>query len=145
MAKNKLRGWAGTAAIALALVASPLTDADVARADEASDAQAVISDQLEAFSRDDWTEAFTFASPLIKEMFGTPERFGQMVRGGYPMVWRPATVQFVETTGEPPRLIQRVLFTDLEGRIWVARYEMIQLSGGAWRINGVSIEEQAGA
>lgn len=142
MAKTTLRGWAGTAVIALALMGSPAAHAQDGGADAA---RAVISEQLEAFSRDDWAEAFTFASPNIKRIFETPERFGQMVRGGYPMVWRPSTVEFVETIGEPPRLLQRVLLTDAEGRLWIARYEMIQMEDGSWRINGVQVEEEAGA
>ena len=54
------------------------------RADDA--ARQVISDQIAAFQQDDFETAFTYASPMIKGIFGTPERFGQMVREGYPMV-----------------------------------------------------------
>ena len=61
---------------------------------QSDDIEAVIGAQLEAFAADDFAKAFTFASPMIKGMFGTPERFGQMVRGGYPMVWRPSRVEF---------------------------------------------------
>ena len=54
----------------------------------------VISDQIAAFEADDFATAFGFASPAIREMFGTPDRFGRMVREGYPMVWRPGGVRF---------------------------------------------------
>ena len=58
--------------------------------------RAVISQQIEAFKADDFAKAFGFASPAIKEIFGSPERFGAMVREGYPMVWRPGDLRFRE-------------------------------------------------
>ena len=48
------------------------------------------------FLQDDFATAFTFASPNIQGIFGTHQNFGQMVRSGYPMVWRPADVQYIE-------------------------------------------------
>lgn len=56
----------------------------------------VIGSQLDAFEADDVDRAFGFASNGIRGMFGTPERFGQMVREGYPMVWRPGEVRYLE-------------------------------------------------
>ena len=35
--------------------------------------RATIESQIEAFQADDFARAFTFASPTIKQMFGTPE------------------------------------------------------------------------
>ncbi|MEM6669591.1 MAG: DUF4864 domain-containing protein [Pseudomonadota bacterium] len=133
------------AAVALAIVLSASASAHAQSDESSAAAQQVIASQLEAFSRDDWSEAFTFASPNIKRIFGTPERFGQMVRNGYPMVWRPSRTEFVEVLGEAPRIIQRVLLTDGDGRIWIAQYAMLQLQDGSWKIDGVQIEEQAGA
>ncbi len=39
----------------------------------------VIIRQLEAFNDRDAEEAFTYASPMIKRLFGTPENFGNML------------------------------------------------------------------
>ena len=66
-----------------------------ARSDEAA-MQSVISDQIEAFLAEDTTRAFDFASPFIQRKFGTPETFGDMVRQGYPMVWQPSDVTFLD-------------------------------------------------
>jgi hypothetical protein len=52
--------------------------------------ETTIQNQLNAFIADDFATAFTFASPNIKGIFGTPENFGAMVTQGYPMVHRPA-------------------------------------------------------
>lgn len=56
--------------------------------------QNVIAAQIEAFQQDDFQTAFTFASPKIQMLFGSPENFGKMVQNGYPMVWRPSDVTF---------------------------------------------------
>ena len=110
-----------------------------ARADEA--ARKVISDQIAAFQQDDFTTAFTFASPMIQGIFGTPQRFGQMVRNGYPMVWRPAEVEFLEAEPEGEALVQDVLIRDADGVYYELEYEMIQSEGG-WKINGVQVKRR---
>lgn len=110
----------------------------------AAEIEAVIGRQIAAFLAEDVETAFGFASPAIRALFGTPERFGRMVREGYPMVWRPAQVRFLDLREEAGRLRQRVMITDAEGRLHLLDYEMIELDGG-WRINGVRILRAAGA
>ena len=97
-----------------------------------------IQSQVDAFLVDDFAEAFTFASPMIQGMFGSPERFGAMVRQGYPMVWRPAEVEFLELRDERGVPVQRVRMRDAEGREHFLDYFMIRGETG-WRINGVSL------
>jgi len=62
---------------------------------QSDEIKAVIGNQIEAFLADDFATAFTFASPMIREIFRTPENFGSMVRNGYPMVWRPAEIRYL--------------------------------------------------
>jgi hypothetical protein len=100
--------------------------------------QAVISAQISAFQSDDFDTAFTFASPNIRRMFGSSERFGDMVRQGYPMVYRPGSLRFLDVTQRGNALIQRVLVTDADGRIHVLEYEMLGIEG-AFVINGVRL------
>ena len=101
----------------------------------------VIQSQIDAFLKDDFAAAFTFASPMIQGMFGNAANFGTMVRQGYPMVWRPADVRFLEQKEPAPgRHLQNVMMQDAAGRIHVLEYEMIQIDGN-WRINGVRILE----
>ncbi|MDJ0627446.1 MAG: DUF4864 domain-containing protein [Rhodobacter sp.] len=116
-----------------ALLAMALTGPAKAQDDPIS---GVIASQIEAFQRDDFATAFTFASPVIKGMFGTPERFGMMVRQGYPMVWRPAEVQYLEQRQSGPFTYQKVLIEDRQGALFTLEYEMIQTPEG-WQINGV--------
>ncbi len=96
----------------------------------------VIQDQIEAFKQDDFATAFSFASPSIKQMFGSADRFGMMVRQGYPMVWRPADVQYLDQSTEGGRVFQNVLITDAQGVPHLLEYQMIQTPEG-WQINGV--------
>ena len=104
--------------------------------------QGVIERQIEAFKADDFATAFTFASPAIKGIFGTPERFGQMVRQGYPMVHRPAEVRFLELREVAGQLWQRVMMTDAAGKAHFLDYQMIETPEG-WQINGVQLLEAA--
>jgi len=107
------------------------------RADETS-IQTVIQSQITAFQQDDFATAFTYASPTIRQLFGTPERFGMMVRQGYPMVWRPGRVDFLPLKSEENRSVQDVMITDQAGMVHVLRYTMIEGDPG-WQINAVQV------
>ncbi|MDJ0993095.1 MAG: DUF4864 domain-containing protein [Dinoroseobacter sp.] len=122
----------------LFLALSVVWAASVAQADDAADIQATIGAQIEAFKADDFAEAFTYASPMIQSMFGSSERFGVMVRNGYPMVWRPAEVQYLSLEERGGSLYQKVLVRDLQGGRHVLEYQMIKNMAG-WRINGVRL------
>lgn len=100
--------------------------------------EATIDGQIDAFLEDDFARAFTFASPNIQGMFGSSERFGQMVRQGYPMVWRPGDVQFLKLREVAGNLWQRVLIRDQAGGMHMLDYQMIETDDG-WRINGVQL------
>ena len=114
-----------------------------AAAQDASDRAAirsVIERQLEAFQRDDGEAAFGFASPMIRQMFGTSEIFMDMVRQGYRPVYRPKSVEFgelVEFQGQPA---QKVHLVDPDGRPVLAIYVMTQLPDGSWRIDGCYLQ-----
>jgi hypothetical protein len=105
--------------------------------------ETIIQQQFDAFRADDVGTAFSFASPNIKGIFGTPENFGMMVRNGYPMVWRPAEVQYLELREVAGNLWQRVMVTDQAGRTHLLDYQMVQ-TGQGWQINAVQLLPQAG-
>lgn len=108
-----------------------------ARADEAA-LRAVISSQIEAFLAEEVDRAYSFASPFIQRKFGTPETFGTMVREGYPMVWRPSDVTFLDAEVIAGKLWQSVLVRGPAGKAWIVDYEMVELEDG-WKINGVQV------
>ncbi len=100
--------------------------------------EGTIGAQIDALMVDDFATAFGYASSSIKGVFGSPERFGQMVRNGYPMVWRPGEVRYLELRSIDGALWQKVLIRDLAGRLHVLDYQMIETTDG-WRINGVQL------
>ena len=114
--------------------------------DDGAAIRGVISDQIAAFEQDDFAAAFEYASPGIRQMFGTSRPFGQMVREGYPMVWRPGEVRFSDLDLRDGRTVQRVLVTDGAGALTVLEYDMVEGEQG-WRIDGVRVlrEGEVGA
>lgn len=105
---------------------------------QSEDIRTVIDSQLDAFLADDVAQAWTYASPAIKEIFRTPENFGRMVREGYPMVWRPADVRYLDLEERDGQLVQRVLITDQSGALFTVEYYMIE-TGDGWQINAVTV------
>ncbi len=112
--------------------------AEVPPEDEAA-IRAVITEQLAAFARDDGERAFSLATPGIRERFGTPEVFMDMVRTGYPVVYRPKSVQFEKPALVHGEVVQPVRMSDAEGRWWIAFYPMERQADGRWRINGCQL------
>lgn len=100
--------------------------------------QSTIQQQFDAFKSGDLDTAFGIAGPTIQLMFGTPNRFAQMVENGYPMVWRPSSVEFLDLQTINGALYQRVLVQDVNGVFFTIDYNMSQIDGD-WRINGVQV------
>ena len=109
-------------------------------ADEKADIQSTISDQLRAFASDNFIEAFTHASPGIKDIFGTVENFSYMVKKGYPMVWRYNNFEFLNLEETPQGYYQIVRITDQNDKLFLLKYFMKNIAG-IWKISGVSIIE----
>ncbi|RVT82627.1 DUF4864 domain-containing protein [Rhodobacteraceae bacterium CCMM004] len=132
-----MRRWIAAAAVAAVLAGG-------AAAEETPDAaiRGVIQSQIDAFLADDFATAFTYASPMIKRIFGTADRFGGMVRQGYPMVYRPSDVRFVEAREAGGAVFQKVLMRGPAGAYHLLEYEMIPTPDG-WQINGVRLLEAA--
>ena len=102
-------------------------------ADEPRD---IISQQIEAFKKDDFAAAFEYASPFIQEQFGNAQTFGVMVQQGYPMVHRPQNYAFRDPVNQNGQIIQDVLIQDQMGKLYELRYALIETPMGL-RINGV--------
>lgn len=114
---------------------APQPASDIGAADRAT-IRAVIGDQIAAFRRDDAAAAFSFAAPNIQAMFGSPERFLQMVRDGYQPVYRPSDVAFGELVRIDGQLTQIVQVVGPDGAPRTALYFMERQADGAWRIGG---------
>lgn len=133
---TRLVRWLALIVVLATAPAAAQTALDVTPDDRAT-IRRVIADQLAAFQRDDGAAAFAYASPAIQAMFGTPDKFLEMVRRGYAPVYRPRAVAFENMIagdiGQPVQLV-RVIGPD--GEAVIAAYEMTRLPDGSWRING---------
>jgi len=138
-----------TASLVLSLVLSGLTSAPRAQeptqlpAAAQAGILATIQGQLEAFQQDDWPRAFSYATPKLRQLFGTPENFMAMVLGGYRSVYRPQSVEFLDARIIPgengDRTGQAVRFVGPEGKAVIAIYTMVQQPDGSWRIAAVQL------
>ena len=122
----------------------PAANAQTVSAADARAVQLVVRAQLEAFADDNAVLAFSFAAPSIKGMFGTPENFLEMVRTGYPVVYRPASVTFLKAKPEAREVVQPVQMTDGQGGSWLAVYRVQRQKDKSWRIAGCVLVAEPG-
>jgi hypothetical protein len=117
----------------------PVGAQDISSADRTA-IRDVIQGQVEAFRRDDGEQAFGFASPTIRQMFGTSDIFMDMVRQGYQPVYRPRVFEFREIVTLHGQITQKVHVVGPDGRPVTAFYPMTQLPDGSWRIDGCYLQ-----
>jgi len=99
-----------------------------------------IGGQLDAFNARDVSEAFSYASPMIRDIFGDADSFGDMVENGFPMVWDNTDVRYLAMQELDGVTVQRVMVTGANGTLHTLEYMMIDSPDG-WLINGVQLVE----
>ncbi|NKB26051.1 MAG: DUF4864 domain-containing protein [Rhodobacteraceae bacterium] len=124
-----------TACVAMLMLAAPLSAQDAA---PEGAIQGVISSQMDAFRAGDVPGAWAHASPTIKRLFGTERNFAMMVQQGYPMVWQPGDIRFLELREVDGKQRQEVIVRDADNVFHVLEYDMIKTEDG-WRIDGVHL------
>lgn len=123
------------ATVSMRAGASPLNDT------EADAVRQVVVAQLQAFADDDADSAFATATPGVREAIGEPGRFLAMVRGAYPMVYRPATVAFLKPEEDSGTVLQMVRITDGDDKSWIALFALERQPDATWRISGCVVTE----
>ena len=102
--------------------------------------QQVIQSQLDAFAADRDDEAYSYAAPIVKQVFPSVDIFMAMVKGGYKPVYRNSSREFLETgvssTGRPT---VRVRLKAMDGKFYEALYTMEQQPDGSWKIAGCAL------
>jgi hypothetical protein len=123
----------------LMLLSAPLR-AESLSADDKAAFQSVISGQIESFRAEDGARAYSYAAPMIKQIFPNPDVFMNMVRQGYQPVYRPQSFKFgaagLSASGRP---IQRVTVVGPDGVTYEAIYTMERQPDGSWQISGCAI------
>lgn len=112
---------------------------------EARQVRSVVEAQLKALRADDGPAAFALAAPSIRGLFGSPDRFLAMVRSGYPVVYRPASVAYLKADKvSAVAIVQGVHLTDGEGTLWLALYHLERQRDKTWRIAGCQVTPAQG-
>jgi Domain of unknown function (DUF4864) len=104
----------------------------------------VVQGQLDAFEKNDARAAFSFAAPNVREAVGTAEKFMNMVRTGYPQVYRHTAVVFLKPEMVGDEVLQRVQLTDASGEVWLASYALQKQKDMSWRITACVVTENKG-
>jgi Domain of unknown function (DUF4864) len=103
--------------------------------------QQVIMAQFKAFKEDDAEAAFLTATPEIREKIGDSARFLALVRGSYPMIYRPAGIGFLAPEMDKGHVIQIVSIRDDDDKTWLALFSLVQQPDMSWRISGCVVAE----
>jgi Domain of unknown function (DUF4864) len=106
---------------------------------EAHAVRSVVQAQLKALADKQDDAAFAYATPRIQGQYHDAVAFAEMVRTGYPMLIRPASISFFQARFEQGAVLLPVQFRDHEGRFWRAVYELRRQPDQSWRINGCSV------
>jgi hypothetical protein len=131
------------AALLLFLLAVPGARAGGVSGADVVEIRAVIQRQIEAFRRDDARGAFALVSPEVRQTFGTPEKFLDVVRLAYRAVYRPSAVAFRDVLVMGEEVVQPVQITDVAGSPWLAYYSMQRQRDGSWKTNGCHLVQPA--
>ena len=124
--------WVCFACITFSLPSHAKQEGDIA------DARIVITDQIAAFRRDDSAAAYAHASPTVRTVFPSPAVFMEMVRTGYPAVYRPQHYSFEPARWrDDGRLLQPVRIEWSDGDPLIAVYILAKQPDGSWKIDGV--------
>ena len=130
--------WLVATGLGPTAAASAAGAADVPERD-ARNVRTVIQAQLAAFAADDAKRAFSYATPKVREMFGSADKFIEVVREAYPAVYRHETVAFLKPELADGMLLQGVHLTDGEGVLWLALYRMERQRDRSWRISACQL------
>ena len=117
---------------------------DISRADQSA-FQQIINDQIAAFNADDGLRAYSYAAPVIKQLFPSPDIFMSMVKQGYQPVYRQRSFSFGEVLDEMGRPAQEVTIVDVNGQTWTAIYSFERQANGSWKISGCRLVQVPGA
>lgn len=102
--------------------------------DDIAAAQNVIRAQEQAFSRDDAASAYSYAAPVIRQLFPEASIFMFMVQHSYAPVYRHRSFEFGEAKAAQDAIAQLVHIVDEDGEAWEALYTLERQADGAFKI-----------
>ncbi|WP_438951924.1 DUF4864 domain-containing protein [Porticoccus sp.] len=99
--------------------------------------QQVIVGQISAFKTDDYSAAYSFAAPNVRQVFPSVQVFIDMVRSQYMPLYRPASYLFGRNTQSEGRVYQELIVTDLNRQLWQVIYTLRQQDDKTWKVTNV--------
>lgn len=133
-----------TRSLIAALLASALATPVRAQDPGERSSQDIISRQLEAFLAGDFAQAYSYASPDIRRLFPTLDRFMMMVQDGYLPVLRPGNYAFGRSERlADGRIAWEVLIDGPDGAGYTASYFMERQPDGTWKVDAVTLRRGA--
>jgi hypothetical protein len=80
--------------------------------------------------------AYSYAAPVIQDVFPQADTFMSMVRRSYAPVYRHKSFEFGEARASDGKIAQQVRIVDADGIPWEALYTLEQQPDGSMKISG---------
>lgn len=130
-----------TRLLVLALLLAPVaaaasTDAPTLRRAEWKAIEQAIGQQRTALKAGDGARALTFATPALRDQFGSVDRFMRMVHDGFAPLLAARETKFLEGAVIEGTVIQPLRLILPDNTVLVAIYQMEKQKDGRWKIAG---------
>ena len=120
------------------LIISSLAKSEISYEKEFSETQSIIESQIQAFLDENAELAYSYAAPLIKMKFNSPQEFMYMVRNYYEPVYNPKQFQFIDAKYFEGAIFHQLQVISQKNESFLATYSLIQ-DEGKWKISGCAV------
>ena len=117
---------------------SSLAKSEISYEKEFSETQSIIESQIQAFLDENAELAYSYAAPLIKMKFNSPQEFMYMVRNYYEPVYNPKQFQFIDAKYFEGAIFHQLQVISQKNESFLATYSLIQ-DEGKWKISGCAV------
>ena len=117
---------------------SSLAKSEISYEKEFSETQSIIESQIQAFLDENAELAYSYAAPLIKMKFNSPQEFMYMVRNYYEPVYNPKQFQFLDAKYFEGAIFHQLQVISQKNESFLATYSLIQDEGN-WKISGCAV------
>ena len=117
---------------------SSLAKSEISYEKEFSETQSIIESQIQAFLDENAELAYSYAAPLIKMKFNSPQEFMYMVRNYYEPVYNPKQFQFLDAKYFEGAIFHQLQVISQKNESFLATYSLIK-DEGKWKISGCAV------
>ena len=117
---------------------SSLAKSEISYEKEFGETQSIIESQIQAFLDENAELAYSYAAPLIKMKFNSPQEFMYMVKNYYEPVYNPKQFQFLDAKYFEGAIFHQLQVISQKNESFLATYSLIQ-DDGKWKISGCAV------